>query len=155
MNEMAPTRPINIINIMSDFDKFESMPVIPVVKPTVAKAETVSKIMSKMEMLLVASTIAMIAVTIETKKNANIVSEKALYTVNFSTLCLKMTVSSYPLMTLRSVAKITTSVVVLIPPPVDADDAPMNIKITVKSFVSVFSCPIGTEKNPAVLTTVA
>ncbi len=75
---MAPTLPINIISIISAFDKFESMPVIPVVNPTVANAETVSKIMSKTEIFLEASKTAMIAVTIETKKNASIVIEKAL-----------------------------------------------------------------------------
>ena len=94
INEIGPTRPINIINMMKIFDKVESALVMPVVKPTVANAETVSKVISKTVIFLEASATAIIAVTIETKKNASIVRENALYTVDFSTLCLRITVSS-------------------------------------------------------------
>ena len=81
------------------------------------------------------------------------VSVKALYTVAFSTLCLAIIVSSYPFITLYTVAKITTKVVVFIPPPVDDGEAPININIIVRIFVTFLSIEIGTVKKPAVLAT--
>lgn len=53
-------------------------------------------------------------------------------------------------MTLTTVATKTTNVVTLIPPPVPAGAAPMNIKITVRSFVISCSLAISTEAKPAV-----
>ena len=48
-------------------------------------------------------------------------------------------------------AKNTKNEVVLIPPAVDPELPPMNIKITVKSFEDCESEEISTELNPAVL----
>ena len=67
----------------------------------------------------------------------------ARYTTDLSTRRLLITVSSRPLEMLTTVATKTTKVVVLIPPPVDEGEAPINIKIIVTSFVASPSSPWG------------
>ena len=78
INEIGPTLPINIINIIKIFDKVERALVIPAVNPTVANADTVSNVISKTVIFFEDSATAIIAVTIATKKKANIVRENAL-----------------------------------------------------------------------------
>ena len=74
---------------------------------------------------------------------ANVMAN-ARYTVALSIILRSNTVSSLPLITLNTVASKTTNVVVLIPPPVEAEDAPINIKSMVNTCVILLSPPMFT-----------
>ena len=80
---------------------------------------------------------------------ANVMAN-ARYTVALSIILRSNTVSSLPLITLNTVASKTTNVVVLIPPPVEAEDAPINIKSMVNTCVILLSPPMLIEAYPAV-----
>ena len=66
-------------------------------------------------------------------------------------LFLKIETSSSPLKTEKVLITKTPKVVVLIPPPVDAGEAPINISRIVKTTDEPFINPILRELKPAVL----
>ena len=53
-------------------------------------------------------------------------------------------------MTLSTMSSSTLTVVVFTPPPVDAGDAPMNMRMTLISLEESFIAARSTELNPAV-----
>ncbi len=57
---------------------------------------------------------------------------------------------SFPLMRLNINSKSNVKLVVLIPPPVDPGEAPINIKIIITRIVEFVREPISTVLNPAV-----
>lgn len=64
-----------------------------------------------------------------------VIMAMALPTISVGILLLKATTSSSPLITDRVVSTKTPKVVVLIPPPVEAGEPPININIIIKNTV--------------------
>ena len=143
-----PTLPINIVKTMIILPPNDRYGVIPKDNPTVAKALNVSnnnslnplsnsnkdkrKLMRK------------IAVTAKDTK------VKAFDIVSFLILLLKA-LASFPVINDLIAANITNTVVVLIPPPVEQGEAPININIMMIAIVPFGSRFKSNGLNPAVL----
>ena len=125
-----PTLPMNINKIRTSLPGIESAGETPVDRPTVAKADTTSKaafitgIPSMAHKYIVDNKTAIAA-----KKNI----AKARKTTSEGIAREKITVSCLPRIKVQPDAKITAKVDVLMPPPVDEGDAPMNINIIISS----------------------
>ena len=150
-NDIGPILPMNIRKQRINLDKEDNCDVIPVESPTVAKADTISNNIDNSEIFLCISAKLIITDEMKIKNIAENAIAVALYTVFLFNLCLLIVVSVYPAKTLITVDIITAIVVVLIPPPVEEGEAPININMIVIIFVIAYSFSIGTEKNPAVL----
>ena len=150
-NDIGPTLPMNISKQSISLDKEDNCEVMPVESPTVANADTVSNNIDSSEMFVCISDKLIITDETNIKNIAENAIAVALYTVFLFNLCLLIVVSVCPAKTLITVDIITAIVVVLIPPPVEEGEAPINISIIVMIFVISYSWSIGTEKKPAVL----
>ena len=151
-NDNSPTLPANMVTIIIILPAIDSEEVMPMLKPTVANALMVSKMMviSGLSPSLKVS----INITIKTK-----VAEKINMLKAFSKMVLGMLRSPnvkflFPLIIPHKATKIITNVEVFIPPPVEPEDAPMNIKKSKMNKVGVFNAPMSTELKPAVLVVV-
>ena len=121
---------------------------IPVDKPTVPKAEISSK--SRLRKLLSGSVIERIKVDINISEIEKRAMEYALLMVLLETVCLTISTFLRPLMVLIAERRITEKVVVLIPPPVEPGEAPINIRNIMKISTGWPRCEKSTELKPAV-----
>jgi hypothetical protein len=126
----VPIRPIYIDSIIILLPAKLNDEVMPTDKPTVPKAEISSN--NKLRKFLSGSVIASINVEINMSEIENIAIEKALLIVSFEIECLTISTFFRPLIVLIAERRITEKVVVLIPPPVDPGDAPINIRNIIK-----------------------
>ncbi|MNH26162.1 hypothetical protein D3C79_861950 [compost metagenome] len=92
-----------------------------------------------------------IMVTTTTITIPHIVTVNAFKMVSLTILRLNRTTSSFPLICDHIVATKTAKVVILIPPAVDPDPAPINIKRIIKNNVECVKSPIASVLEPAVL----
>ena len=88
--------------------------------------------------------------SIKTSRMDTKVNVKALYTVGVENRWRRITASLFPRMVHTMVAASTVKVVVLMPPPVEPGQAPMNMSNTERTFVNSNCEAISTEANPAV-----
>lgn len=144
----GPTRPMNIIIIITDFPRVDSSGVNPIDKPTVPKADTTSKTMSKNG---AGSVIVKINTVNSTNKKLMTIIAKALKIVFILIVRLNTTVSLFPLRKVMVAKIMTMKVVSLIPLPVDALPAPMNIRTMIKRREGGVIWAISIVLNPAVL----
>ena len=152
----GPSRPINISILTNNFPTNDKFAVIPIDSPTVPNAETTSNKISKniprlcwWEMspnsLDNKARVKILITTIE--KN---VIETVRAIVSFGTRRLKKLTSVWFLNLAIKNAINTPNVLVLIPPPHEPDDAPINIKIMNRKMVALDRPEMLTELNPAV-----
>lgn len=128
----APTRPINILNIMITFPESVNELVIPVERPTVENDETTSNkrdinpncgwhriadsvIQSRSNEMRIP------VIKNKSTENARRISSFGIVLLNRETFLSSRIVETIA-------AKIKANVEVLIPPPVEPDDAPINIR---------------------------
>ena len=139
---------MNITSIMIIFPNGERLGVIPIDRPTVPKAEKISKAtgISPNDSRLSRAKIAR-AMTVRARK----VMVIARRTVSTGIRRLNMIVLRNPLRVAMIVPMITAKVVVLIPPPVPPGLAPMNIRNKKKSSVGWVNWPMFKVLKPAVL----
>jgi hypothetical protein len=122
--------------------------VIPVDKPTVPNADISSN--KRLIKLLSGSVIDNINVEIKISEIENNAIEKALLMVSPEIVCFTISTFFRPLIVLKAERSITEKVVVLIPPPVEPGDAPMNIRNIMKIRTGWPRWVKSTELNPAV-----
>ncbi|MCY1461967.1 hypothetical protein D9M71_796880 [compost metagenome] len=91
-----------------------------------------------------------IIVTTTTINPPHIVTVKAFKIVSVTILRLKRTTSSFPRICDHIVATKTAKVVILIPPAVDPEPAPINMKRIIKNNVECVKSPIASVLEPAV-----
>lgn len=158
--ESGPTLPISIVKITTILPKVESLAVSPSESPTVPNADTVSKSESiKIPGILVYEVPQLWeAVTTKdikiTNNKLSVTTEITFDTTSFGTVRLKRKTSSLPKERFFAKASRTPSVEVLIPPPHEPGDAPVNIKIIVIKSVGLESCVRFIVLYPAVLAVV-
>ena len=122
----VPILPTNIVSIKIYLDVSVKPAVIPVDKPTVPNADTSS---NNIRIIAVSgSRIASKKVEMNIKDAEKINIEKALFNNSQAILCRNNSRLRLPLKVAIDETIINVNVDVLIPPPVDPDDAPMNIK---------------------------
>ena len=117
-------------------------------RPTVPKAEVASYRQSMYRMSGFRELIT--PASINTSKMAMKVRLKALYTAGVEKRWRSTTTSSLPRMVQITVNSSTVKVVVLMPPPVEPGQAPINISSTESTFVNSYWAAMSTEAKPAV-----
>ena len=145
----GPTRPINIIIMITALPApAVKSGVSPIDRPTVPKAENTSKTIFKNGAF---SVIVNINNANSTNKKLITMMAKALKMVFILIALLNTTVSLFPLKKVIVAKIITINVVSLIPLPVDALPAPINIKTMINRRDGVVIWAISSVLNPAVL----
>ena len=139
---------MNIETIRVIFPPSDKADVMPVESPVVVKAEISSKtsdIRSCRASVKVSTMVPMVTNTIE--KSRMVIARKIVLSgiceCSILTRCLPRTV-------LMAETKRMKKVVVLIPPPVEAGEAPINIRMISSSKVGLSTWPKSTELNPEV-----
>ena len=143
-----PILPIYIERIIMLFPASDKDDVIPVDKPTVPNAEISSK--SKSTRFLSGSVTDRKNVEIKIREIEKRAIEYALLIVLFEMVCLTISTFCFPFIVLIAERSNTENVVVLIPPPVDPGDAPMNIRNIIKNITGCPKLLKSTVLNPAV-----
>jgi len=153
----GPTRPANIIRIIAIFCMSFILAVIPMDRPTVPNADTVSKRYSTKKCLLfkggnvlsLPHNKSMDVMRVMKKADANIM---VMVRVRTSTgiVLLKTFTSSCPFSLFQIIRMRRAKLVVLIPPPVEPGEAPINIRIIMTRIVALVNWPISTVLKPAV-----
>jgi len=133
--------------IIKVFPGVVSSGVIPVLKPTVPKAEKTSKARAKKGLF---STIVIANITINIKQSEIKIIVRALRISVEGMRFPQKTTSLEPWRSAFTTPIISAKVVVLIPPPVEAGEAPINIKIKIKKREGVLKASIGNTLKPAV-----
>lgn len=151
--ESILTLPINIINIITNLLAALKFAVIPILKPTVLYAEKHSKAMLFKSFSLSKIDIARIAEPIT--NNDNEITAKARLTEMSEISLLYTSILVFPLAKLQKLRVAMAKVLVFIPPPVEAGEAPIHIKRKIIMMVEKFKAVISTVLNPAVLGVVA
>jgi hypothetical protein len=124
----GPTLPTNIVIIIVDLLTDVRSDVIPVESPTVPKADTTSKsIFIKLVFSDKVRVNIITAIRIKDKKTIAFAFEY----IDTEIALLKRTLCFFPLILENIYESTTTKVDVLIPPPVEPGDAPININIIV------------------------
>lgn len=141
----APSLPINIDNIIINFPFVVNSCVSPRDSPTVLNAETDSKIMSIMGAF---SVMLNRKAEITTTITENAKTTRARLRTRNGILRLKITIRFWPVIIAPILAQSIPRVVVLIPPPVDPGDAPINISIIIISIDELLSAAKSTVLNP-------
>src|SRR5690606_40311730 len=124
--ESIVTLPINIMIINTILLSLLKSPVIPKLKPTVLYAEKHSKAMSSK--CLSGSKWAMKNTPNPITTKERLIVAKALLTEISAISLLQISILSFPLARLKKLSVAMAKVLVLIPPPVEAGDAPIHIK---------------------------
>lgn len=138
-NVRTLTRPINIIKIRITLPQTVISAVMPVDRPTVARADVTSNKMRMKEKFSVRHKI-MVATTIKEAATQKIA--RALMMRPCSRRLLNKITSSLPRIIELTVAKMIAMVVVLTPPPVEPGEAPQNIKMMMKNRLASYSAPV-------------
>src|SRR5699024_2672589 len=144
-----PTLPININNIINIFPKTLRFGLPPILSPTVAIADTTSN--STSSKLKSGSVIDIIRVPITTIviPIKNIPND--FLTVVSLILLLQTSISCFSNINDFTVNINVAIVVVFIPPPVEAGDAPININIIITNILLSLIAAKSIVLNPAVL----
>ncbi|MNG03990.1 hypothetical protein D3C84_870940 [compost metagenome] len=127
--------------------KSDSVGVIPVDKPTVPNAEVASNSNRRNSRSSVAESSI---VTVMTSSSEIIVMVNALKIRSRARRYLNSTISSLPRIIAMTAPISVVNVVVLMPPPVEPGDAPINIRMTMKKIVACRMTPISIVLAPAV-----
>ena len=130
------------------FDSVVMSAVMPVDKPTVPNAETSSK--SNLRISVSGSKIERKKVAVKTKEAEKIKIENALFNNSQAMLCRNNSRLRFPRKVAIADTMISVKVEVLIPPPVEPDDAPMNIRKIMRIKVGTLNNDMSTELKPAV-----
>lgn len=146
--ETLPTLPQNISIISTIWDTTPNELVRPAERPTVLIAEKVSINIFDKE---AGSTAAIIKVPVNAKDILIVLTSRALCKNSSLMLLLKAEILSLPLTFDATKANIIKSEVVFIPPAVEPELPPINIKIMVKSLDASEKEAISTVLKPAVL----
>ncbi len=153
----GPTRPANIIRTMASFCISPSFGVTPIERPTVPKAETVSKRYStKRWRLCDRRQIPLAAQKRSTEVIRQIEKADAKMIVIVRPrisrgICRFITFTWWlPFIRFQIISSRSVKLVVLIPPPVDPGEAPMNIRIIMTRIVVLARLPMSTVLKPAV-----
>ena len=147
-NVKGPNLPKNMIKIITVFPTKVSEPVIPIDNPTVPNAEITSNatlrngassVMFKRKMAIQIKISPMVEIANDRNTTVWLMDR------------LPTTVVSFPFKNVITAKSIIKKVVSLIPPPVEALPAPINISIRNKHIVASSRAPISMVLNPAVL----
>jgi hypothetical protein len=148
-NVNIPTLPINIVNINIILLISLNELVIPKLKPTVLNAEKHSKTIDIIFLSLSKIVIKNTEKPITIKDNE--ITEKALF-IEISAISLwKISVLFLRLAILKIFKVAIAKVLVFIPPPVEAGEAPTHIKNIINNMVEACNEDISIVLNPAVL----
>lgn len=144
----TPTRPMNIKIIMDHFPRVVSVDVIPVLNPTVPKAEATSKrIWSNLN--------ASEKLSKKVNRNIRLVYKMkvdvATNSLSNGIIRLRNEIRSWPTNRLFRIAIIATNVVIFSPPAVPDGEAPMYIKKVTSKRIGRLNSPIGNVLNPTVV----
>ena len=145
---MGPNRPVNIVSIITILPKLVKPRVMPKLKPTVEKAAVVSKNMDKKS---ACSVIVSINELVNTNSAEAIAITTALNILSVGMRLPNISTSSFDAITVYITTIIRAKVEVFMPPPVEAGDDPMNIKIKEKYFAGFVKSCLCTVLKPAVL----
>ena len=146
-NEMMPIRPISITKMMTTRLNGCISLTVPVGSPTVENIDTASK------NILPSGISSVRHRNIVVRKTTLALTKKMLSARKMiigGTVRSKMTTSSRPRIKDQIAAKITAIVVVLMPPPVEAGEPPINIKNIMKSSVGSVSAFMSSMEKPEV-----
>jgi hypothetical protein len=135
-----------MVIIIKVFPVIVSSGVIPVLKPTVPKAENTSKARAKKGLF---STIVITNITINIKQSEIKMIVRALRISVEGMRFPQKTTSLEPWSSALTTPIISAKVVILIPPPVEAGAAPINIKIKIKNREGVLKDSMGSTLKPA------
>ena len=145
---MAPSLPVNIKKIKIHRAAMPSPGVMPVDSPAVLKADTVSK---KSCMKVSSGSATHIRkVPTQTIRAEQITIMDALDTFSFGIL-LRNAPTGRLENSLRTDCSNTNIVLVFTPPPVEPEDAPMNMRIQITNSPPLLKLPREQVENPAVL----
>jgi len=148
----GPIRPRNIVIIITIFEAIDSDEVMPVESPTVAEAETTSKNICIDVKPVSKNMIAVVERKVMPRKRTKIAS--ALFTISLGMVLLETSTWFFSLIIVLMLINMTAKVVVLIPPPVEPGEAPINMSNIMKSMVAGLNLDMSTELKPAVLVVV-
>lgn len=132
----GPNLPANMVQARISFPTLEREVVMPVVRPTVPKAEVTSNSSGRKPAFSVRVRINVTAVI---KIRAAKMTQKAFIESIMGSVRLKTTKLSLPVINPQREVTAIPKVVVLIPPPVEPGDAPMNIRMITKKRVACLS----------------
>lgn len=145
----GPTRPTNISAMMMIRLRVERLVVMLQVSQTVANADTASNIRSRSSSPFSASMEIRTKVERTIKVRAAPNTTKALV-IDSSAILRRKTVGCFPLGRESMVSNMVRKVVVLMPPPVEPGQAPMNMRMIVRKRALLLRDADGTVSNPAV-----
>ena len=144
----APSLPINMIRMITSLLPSHRSGVIPVESPTVPNAETTSN-RTCIKLYCGSMTQSRKLPTHTTDIDKSVMMEA------LATVPLEIALRNAPTCFLLNMALAswirTKNVVVLIPPPVDPGDAPINISTQSTNSPALVKLPMGYVENPAVL----
>ena len=149
-----PTLPANMVRMMTAFPTPVRDGVRPSERPTVPNAENASKATVRNRFSIDGRTSS--SLTVSTKMaSARMAKARSAYIIpraieSADTLRPKACTSSRAPVPRRIMASTMKNVVVLMPPPVEAGEAPMYIRNIVKNFEGSVSVAWFTVSNPAV-----
>ena len=144
----GPNRPINIVTTRISLEKSVKSGVIPVDKPTVPNAETTSNSIFKKSVF--DSPMHNNKVESITTFNPKIIITNAFAIISLGIVLRKAVHLRFAVMDMTARTSVK-QVVVLIPPPVEPGDAPINISIITINNPAEENSDIGKVENPAVL----
>ena len=147
-NVNVPIRPTNIETIINILPEKLNCAVIPALNPTVAKADICSKTTFKMSKC--GSVIHNKNIIIRLKVAAKTKIENALNSKSFEIDRFPNSTFFFPRIVAIDEIEINKNVDVFNPPPVEPEDAPMNIKNIINTNVGLANCVKSTELKPAV-----
>src|SRR5690606_13335902 len=147
------TLPTNIIPTKTNLLELLKSPVIPKLKPTVLYAEKHSKAMSSNPFFGSKCAIRKMPKPITINESA--ITANALLTEISAISLLKISILLFPFARLIKLSVAMAKVLVLIPPPVDAGEAPIHINRIIIMMEEKCNWLKSIELNPAVLGVVA
>ena len=143
----GPIRPINIRNIITIFPRFVKSGVIPIDKPTVPKAENVSKAIVKKSAF---SKMLNKSIPVNTIVNDKTMTDSALRAMSRLTFLLNKVRFSRLRISVTTIKTTNAKVVVLIPPAVPPGEPPINIKAIIINCVAGYNTAMFNVEKPAV-----
>lgn len=141
--------PTNMVTVIMNFPTPERSAVMPILYPVVLYAETLSNII--LNKLKSGSKKASSKTDNPIATNESIIIAKDLLTVFCETSLPKASIRFFPLAILIILSEATASVLVLIPPPTDAGEAPTHIKNIRINNVGKCSMEVSKVLKPDVL----
>lgn len=139
---------MNMVIAIKYFPVTDKSGVIPLLNPTVLYAETASN--SKSEAFIFGSIITNRSVTKLITRKDSIIKANALLIEISGISRLLISILFFPLVRLNALRSATVKVLVLIPLPVEAGDAPTHIKKMISRSAGRLTIPISIVLKPAV-----